>query len=155
MTTITASTEGGKLNFDWVDGFWVQQAGDESSLFWEYYDSKGKSLLNRLNKASGTVAYGIKDKKNQDVYAPNAVVKARLLHYEGCNKVYTTHTRKNNPDGFDAYFILDYKTQTWIQKTGDNIARMTDQDVLALGNALAKKGGYNWGSMKNRRGKTL
>lgn len=56
---------------------------------------------------------------------------------------------------YDAYFVLDYATRTWNQKTGENIGALTDNDEIQLIKALNKLVKYEYGveRVKNRRGR--
>jgi len=78
-----------------------------------------------------------------------------MLKYDVDGKKYSHHTRKNDPNGYDAYFVMDYATRTWRQKTGENIGTLTDNDEIKLINALNKIAKYDYGvnGVKNRRGR--
>ena len=151
-TQIIKTSEGTETMFAWNDGFWVQQEG---STLDEYYDeNKCRLLLNRLNRGANAMAFGIKKTNGDTMYKPNPFAKIRMLTYEVDGKKYSNHTRKNDPDGYDAYFIMDYKTKMWVQKTGDNIGKLTDNAEVDLIKALAKVSKYEYGvaGVKNRRG---
>jgi len=154
MTTKTTKTMNGiETTFTWNDGFWVQQEGGTLT---EYYDEdKCRLLLGRLNRGAEMMAFGIKKTNGDTMYQPNPFTKIRMLTYEVDGKKYSQHTRKNDPKGCDSYFIMDYKTKMWVQKTGDNIGNLTDNDELQLIKALAKASKYEYevNGVKNRRGR--
>jgi len=153
MTTkITKSSEG-KTEFTWESGYWVQQEG---ATLTEYYDEDElRKLLNRLNRGAEMIAFGIKNTTGKTMYMPFHFASIRMLKYDVDGKKYSHHTRKNDPNGYDAYFVMDYATRTWRQKTGENIGTLTDNDEIKLINALNKIAKYDYGvnGVKNRRGR--
>ena len=152
-TTKITKTSEGKTEFAWNDGYWVQQEG---STLTEYYDEEAlERLLNRLNRGADHIAFGIKNTNGKTMYMPRHFARIRMLNYEFDGKKYSIHTRKNDKNGYDAYFVLDYATRTWNQKTGENIGALTDNDEIQLIKALNKLVKYEYGveRVKNRRGR--
>ena len=153
MNTKITTTSEGKTAFAWKDGFWVQ---GEGATLEEYYDEEAlERLLNRLNRGAEQIAFGIKNTQGKTMYMPRHFARIRMLNYDVDGKKYSQHTRKNNTNGYDAYFVLDYATRTWRQKTGENIGKLTDNDEIQLIKALNKlvKYDYNVNGVKNRRGR--
>ena len=153
MTTkITKSSEG-KTEFTWESGYWVQKEG---ATLKEYYDGEElRKLLNRLNRGAEMIAFGIKNTTGKTMYMPFHFACVRMLNYEYDGKKYSTNTRKNDTKGYDAYFVLEYSTRLWRQKTGENIGTLTVNDEIQLIKALNKLVKYEYGvdSVKNRRGR--
>jgi hypothetical protein len=100
------------------------------------------------------MAFGIKNVHGKTMYMPRHFASIRMLKYDVDGKKYSHHTRKNDPNGYDAYFVLDYGTRTWNQKTGENIGKLTDNAEIQLIKALNKlvKYDYEVYGVKNRRG---
>jgi hypothetical protein len=154
MTTIKITkTSEGKSEFTWESGFWVQKEG---ATLKEYYDEEElERLLNRLNHGAEQIAFGIKNPTGKTMYMPRHFASIRMLNFEYDGKKYSHHTRKNDKNGYDVYFVLDYATRTWRQKTGENIGILTDNYELLLIKALNKLVNYDYevGGVKNRRGR--
>ena len=154
MTAKTTKVmDGTETTFEWNDGYWVHKDGDTLK---EYYDEETcRLLLNRLNRGSETIAFGIKKTNGDTMYMPRHFAKVRMLSFEANGKRYSQLTIKNVPNGFDAYFVInDYATKRWVQKTGDNIGKLTDNDEFQLIKELSKISKYDHGScVKNRRGR--
>jgi hypothetical protein len=155
MTTKTTKMiNGAKTTFTWEDGYWVQQ---EEGTFEDYYDEdECRKLLNRLNRGAEMMAFGIKNAKGMTSYMPLHFAKVHMVSFYAFGKRYSQLAEcKNDPNGFDAYFVIrDYATKIWVQKTGENIGRLTDNDELQLIKALGKASEYNSGvGVKNRRGR--
>jgi hypothetical protein len=154
MTTKTTKMiNGTETTFTWEDGYWVQQ---EEGTFEDFYDEdECRKLLNRLNRGAEMRGFGIKNAKGMTSYMPMHFAKVRMVSFEAFGKRYSQLTRKNDPNGFDAYFVIrDYSTKIWVQKTGENIGKLTDNDELQLLKALGKASEYNSGvGVKNRRGR--
>jgi hypothetical protein len=140
------------INFVYSDGYWLQKDG---VLPIKYYDSDdGARLLKRLNTGADMAGFAIKGKNgDHDVYAPNKFTKVRMLKFEMDKKNYYRKTQTNDKNGFDAFFVLDRKANAWVQKTGENISRMFDNDNFELMTHLAKVGSAYY--LKNKRGMTL
>jgi len=156
MTTKITKTSEGKTTYTWNAGYWVQQ-GDGGTLE-EYYDEdKLRRLLNRLNKGAEQMAFGIKNTKGVTVYMPQHFACIQMLSYEIDGKKYSQHTRKNDKNGYEVYFVAEYGTRRWVQKTGEDIGAMIVNDELALMKALAKSSKYDFemGGVKNRRGRAV
>jgi len=152
MNKITKTSEG-KTEFTWDNGYWVQKEGGTLK---EYYDEEAlERLLNRLNRGAEQIAFGIKNVSGKTMYMPRHFASIRMLKYDVDGKKYSQHTRKNDARGYDAYFVLDYATRTWNQKTGENIGTLTDSDEIRLIKALNKLVKYEYGveRVKNRRGR--
>lgn len=152
-TTKTTKTSEGNIEFAWEQGFWVQQEG---ATLKEYLDEDElRKLLNRLNRGAEMMAFGIKNTTGKTMYMPQHFACVRMLNYEYDGKKYSTNTRKNDTKGYDAYFVLEYSTRTWRQKTGENIGTLTDNDEIKLIKALNKIAKYDYGvnGVKNRRGR--
>lgn len=152
-TTKTTKTSEGKIEFAWEHGFWVQQEGTNLK---EYLDEDElRKLLNRLNRGAEMMAFGIKNTTGKTMYMPQHFARVRMLKYDVDGKKYSHHTRKNDTKGYDAYFVLEYSTRTWRQKTGENIGTLTDNDEIQLIKALNKIAKYDYGvnGVKNRRGR--
>ena len=152
MTKMTKTSEG-KTEFTWESGYWVQKEG---ATLKEYYDEEElERLLNRLNYGAEMMAFGIKNAIGKTMYMPRHFACIRMLKYDVDRKKYSHHTRKNNPNGYDAYFVMDYATRTWRQKTGENIGTLTVNDEIQLIKALNKLVKYEYGvdGVKNRRGR--
>jgi hypothetical protein len=152
-TTKITNTSEGKTEFAWNDGYWVQQEG---STLTEYYDEDElRKLMNRLNRGAEMIAFGIKNTTGKTMYMPFHFACVRMLNYEYDGKKYSINTRKNDTKGYDAYFVLEYSTRTWRQKTGENIGTLTDNDEIKLIKALNKVAKYDYGvnGVKNRRGR--
>jgi hypothetical protein len=156
MNTKTTKTSEGNTTFVWNDGIWVQQEG---GILTEYHDEdKSRLLLNRLNRGAETMGFGIKNAKGMTSYMPSYFAKVRMISFHVDGKKYSQlAARKNDPNGFDAYFVIsDYATKIWVQKTGENIGKLTDNDELQLIKALGKASDYNSGrGVKNRRGRSV
>jgi hypothetical protein len=154
MSTKTTKINGIYTTFTWEDGYWVQ---DEEGTFKDFYDEdECRKLLNRLNRDAETIAFGIKNAKGMTSYMPLHFAKVHMVSFHVDGKKYSQlATRKNDPNGFDAYFVIrDYSTKIWVQKTGENIGKLTDTDELQLIKALAKASDYGFGKgVKNRRGR--
>lgn len=153
MTTTMTKTSEGKTEFAWESGFWVQKEGPTLK---EYYDEEElERLLNRLNRGAEMMAFGIKNPVGKTMYMPRHFASIRMLKYDVDGKKYSHHTRKNDPNGYDAYFVMDYATRTWRQKTGENIGILTDNAEIQLIKALNKLVKYEYGveCVKNRRGR--
>ncbi len=149
----TTKTSEGNIEFAWERGFWVQQEG---ATLTEYYDEDAMVLLlNRLNRGAEMMAFGIKNTTGKTMYMPQHFACVRMLKYDVDGKKYFYNTRKNDPNGYDAYFVLDYATRTWNQKTGENIGTLTDNYEIQLIKALNKIAKYDYGvnGVKNRRGR--
>jgi hypothetical protein len=152
-TTKTTKTSEGNIEFAWERGFWVQKEGANLK---EYLDEEElRKLLNRLNRGAEMMAFGIKNTTGKTMYMPFHFACVRMLNYEYDGKKYSTNTRKNDTKGYDAYFVLEYSTRLWRQKTGENIGKLTDNDEIKLINALNKIAKYDYGvnGVKNRRGR--
>ncbi len=152
MNKMTKTSEG-KTEFTWDSGYWVQKEGGTLK---EYYDEEAlERLLNRLNRGAEQIAFGIKNVTGKTMYMPRHFASIRMLKYDVDGKKYSQHTRKNDAKGYDAYFVLDYATRTWNQKTGENIGTLTDSDEIRLIKALNKLVNYEYGvnGVKNRRGR--
>ena len=154
MTTKTTKINGIETTFTWEDGYWVQQKGGTLT---EYYDEdECRKLLNRLNRDAETIAFGIKNAKGMTSYMPTHFAKVRMVSFHVDGKRYSQLAARNNdPNGFDAYFVIrDYAMKMWVQKTGENIGKLTDNDEMKLIKALGKASGYNSGAgVKNRMGR--
>jgi hypothetical protein len=154
MTTKTTKINGIETTFTWEDGYWVQ---DEEGTFKDFYDEdECRKLLNRLNRDAEMIAFGIKNAKGMTSYMPLHFAKVRMVSFHAFGKKYSQLAQKNDPNGFDAYFVIsDYATKIWVQKTGENIGKLTDNDELQLIKALGKASDYNSGAgVKNRRGRS-
>lgn len=152
-TTKITKTSEGKTEFTWDNGYWVQKEG---ATLKEYYDGEElERLLNRLNHNAEQIAFGIKNPAGKTMYMPRHFARIRMLKYDVDGKKYSHHTRKNDAKGYDAYFVMDYATRTWNQKTGENIGTLTDSDEIRLIKALNKLVKYEYGveRVKNRRGR--
>jgi len=153
MDTKTTKINGNETTFTWEDGYWVQEEGGE---FKDFYDEdECRKLLNRLNRDAETIAFGIKNAKGTTSYMPSYFAKVRMVSFHAFGKKYSQLTRKNDPNGFDAYFVIsDYATKIWVQKTGENIGKLTDNDELQLIKALGKASEFHSGrGVKTRRGR--
>ena len=143
-----------ETTFTWEDGYWVQEEGGE---FEDFYDEdECRKLLNRLNRDSEPKGFGIKNAKGTASYMPSYFAKVRMISFQVDGKRYSQlAARKNDPNGFDAYFVIsDYATKIWVQKTGENIGKLTDNDEIQLLKALSKASEYGFGvGVKNRRGR--
>ena len=154
MNTKTTKINGIETTFTWEDGYWVQEDG---GAFEDYYDEdECRKLLNRLNRCAETKGFGIKNAKGMTSYMPVHFAKIRMVSFHVDGKRYSQLAARNNdPNGFDAYFVIrDYAMKMWVQKTGENIGKLTDNDELQLIKALGKASEYNSGAgVKNRRGR--
>lgn len=153
MTTkTTKTTYNNETQFAWNDGFWVQEEGP---VLTEYYDEdKMRLLLNRLNRGAEMMGFGLKNTNGKTMYMPRHFACVRMKHYTFDGKKWSHNTHKRDKDGFDAYFVAEYGTHMWVQKTGENIGKLTDNDELQLIKKLAKLTGYDNGAgVKNRRGR--
>lgn len=153
MNTKTTKINGIETAFTWEDGYWVQEDGGE---FKDFYDEdECRKLMNRLNRDSEPKGFGIKNAKGMTSYMPLHFAKVRMVSFHAFGKRYSQLTRKNDPNGFDAYFVIrDYATKIWVQKTGENIGKLTDNDEIQLIKALSKASEYGFGvGVKNRRGR--
>ena len=153
-TKTTKMMNGIETTFTWEDGYWVQEEG---GTFDEYYDEdECRKLLNRLNRGAEMMGFGIKNAKGMTSYMPSYFAKVRIISFHVDGKKYSQlAARKNDPNGFDAYFVIsDYATKMWVQKTGENIGKLTDNDELILIKALGKASEfYSGAGVKNRRGR--
>jgi hypothetical protein len=153
MTTKITKTSEGNTEFAWESAFWVQKEG--ATLNEYYNEEEMERLLTRLNRGAEMMAFGIKNVNGKTMYMPRHFASIRMLKYDVDGKKYSHHTRKNDPNGYDAYFVLDYATRTWNQKTGENIGILTDNAEIQLIKALNKlvKYDYEVNGVKNRRGR--
>jgi hypothetical protein len=152
-TKTTKMINGVETTFTWDHGYWVQEDG---GAFEDYYDEdECRKLLNRLNRGAETMGFGIKNAKGMTSYMPSYFAKVRMVSFHVEGKRYSQLTRSNDPEGFDAYFVIsDYSTKMWVQKTGENIGKLTDNDELQLIRALGKVSEfYSGAGVKNRRGR--
>lgn len=139
--------------FELDNGFWVQQEGPTLT---EYYDEdKMRLLLNRLNRGAEGIAFGLKNTVGKTMYMPRHFACVRMLIYSVDGKKYSRHTHARDKNGFDAYFTMDYARRYWVQKTGETIGKLTDNDELQLMKKLSRVSNYNCDAagVKNRRGR--
>ena len=150
----TKRINGIETMFTWEDGYWVQENG---GAFEDYYDEdECRKLLNRLNRGAETKGFGIKNAKGMTSYMPSYFAKVRMMSFHVDGKRYSQLAEhKSDPNGFDAYFVIsDYSTKMWIQKTGENIGKLTDNDELQLIKALGKASEFYFGTgVMNRMGR--
>ncbi len=153
MSIKTTKINGIRTTFTWEDGYWVQE---EEGTFNDFYDEdECRKLLNRLNRDAEMMAFGIKNADGITLYMPLHFAKVRVVSFHVLGKKYSQLTHKNDPNGFDAYFVIrDYATKIWVQKTGENIGKLTGNDEIQLIKALGKASDYGFGAgVKNRKGK--